>query len=276
MNLSNKEELIKSLKKNSLYAKKSMGQNFLVSKNALEKIVESAELKSIDNVLEIGPGLGTLTEELVKKAGKVVAVEKDRKLSELLKIKKRIENSKNLEIINADILDTEPKKIMPKAYKLIANIPYYITGQVFRKFLEADNKPELIVMLVQKEVAERICAGPGEMSVLSVMVQYYGKPEIVKVVKASSFFPAPKVDSAILKIRITNNKLRATKEKTFLRCVKHGFASKRKTLINNLSAGYQLDKKAVADIIVSVGLKENVRAQELSLEDWQNIDKKLN
>lgn len=294
MNLSNKSDLIKYFKANNLYAKKNMGQNFLVDESVLDKIVDVAELKDDDTVLEIGPGLGVLTEKLVEKAGKVIAVEKDQRLTELLKLKnERTKEFRNkLEIINADILDLEPKTLNLEAnsYKLVANIPYYITGHIFRKFLGAENKPKTIVMLVQKEVAERICAKPrstgstsslqtssrqaGKMSVLSVSVQVYGKPEIVDIVKADSFFPVPKVDSAIIKLKVESGKLKVD-EKSFFRCVKHGFASKRKTLINNLSSGYQLDKSKIEDIIISVGLDKNVRAQELSLENWEKLSKKF-
>ncbi len=257
-----------------------MGQNFLVDEGALNKIVEAAELKSTDIVLEIGPGLGVLTDKLIEKAEKVIAVEKDDRLSILLNSKYQISNDKQndkIRIINADILDLDTKSLNLEAnsYKLVANIPYYITGKVFRKFLGTTNKPEIIVMLVQKEVAERICAKPGKMSLLSISVQAYGKPEIVDIIKAGSFFPAPKVDSAILKVKIKNNELGIKNEKSFFRCVKHGFASKRKTLINNLSAGYQLEKEKVKDIIVSVGLNENTRAQELSLENWEILSKKF-
>ena len=267
MNLSDKGELIKYLKDNNLWAKKSMGQNFLVNEGVLDKIVGASEIKSTDTVLEIGPGLGALTDKLIEKAGKVVAVEKDSRLASLLKLK--VKNNK-LKVLDADILDVDPSKLMPKSYKLIANIPYYITGRIFKKFLEAENKPEVIVMLVQKEVAERICAKPGKMSVLAVSIQAYGEPEIVDIIKAGSFYPVPKVDSAIIKLKVKSRKYKV-REKDFFRCVKHGFASKRKTLINNFSAGYQLDKDKVKDIIVSVGLNENTRAQELSLDDWEKI-----
>jgi len=277
MNLSDKSELIKYLKENYLLPKKGMGQNFLVDESALNKIVDAADIQLTDTVLEIGPGLGVLTDRLIEKADKVIAVEKDDRLSILLTSKYQISIEKQndkIQIINADILDTDSNKLMPSSYKLIANIPYYITGRIFKKFLEAQNKPEIIVMLVQKEVAERIVAKVGKMSVLAVSVQCHGEPEIVDIIKADSFFPSPNVDSAILKVRVEERKWQVD-EKDFMRCVKHGFASKRKTLINNLSAGYQLEKNKIEDIIVSVGLNKNVRAQELSLDDWEKISKKF-
>ncbi len=308
MDLTNKEELLQYLKQHGLWAKKGLGQNFLVDKNALGKIVETADLSKDNLVVEVGPGVGTLTEELVNHAGDVVAVEKDDKLvrllAEMTKSKYQITNKipidkilKNgnldfdltleiralelvhkLRIINADILKLNLNEIIGnKPYKVVANIPYYITSKILELFLSADHKPETIVLLVQKEVAERICAKEGSMSVLSVSVQLFGKPEIAGIVPASSFFPSPKVDSAILKIVVSNQLSVVSKEqeREFFRCVHIGFASRRKTLVNNLSAGYRIDKATCSDIIKSVGLSENVRAQELSISDWQKLCKML-
>ena len=224
MDLSDKTQLIQYLKLNGLYTKHSLGQNFLVDREVLEKIVETAEIAPDDLVIEIGPGVGTLTVELVKKAGKIIAVEMDDKLAELLgqlfhcsivpllgskdnratcPSGRRVEQSSNLEIINADILKlniSELTKDCP-AYKVVANIPYYITSKILQLFLTLENKPESITLLVQKEVAERICAKPGHLSVLAISVQAYGEPEIISVVPKESFFPAPAVDSAIIRIK---------------------------------------------------------------------------
>lgn len=298
----NKTELINLLKTNKLWAKKALGQNFLVDEEALNKIVEAAELKPDDMVIEVGPGMGVLTEELVKAAGEVIAIEMDGELAKYLSTKfealnsKQIQNSK-FKILNEDILKVNvPELVGDRKYKVVANIPYYITSKIIRLFLEQKNKPEMMVLLTQKEVAERICAAPGDMSVLSVSVQYFGRPEIVDVVPKESFFPVPKVDSAILKISNIecHSKLdlesrnyhidsgsQATgrndevfsiqNDKEFFRIVNIGFSSKRKTLENNLSAGLRIDKKEAADIIKKAGLSENVRAQELSIQDWNNL-----
>jgi len=270
----NKSELINLLKTNKFWAKKSLGQNFLVDNEALNKIVEAAEIKPDDFVIEIGPGLGVLTDELNGKAKKIIAIEKDQELAEFIKDKK----FEKLTILNQDVLTTNiPELVGDQKYKVVANIPYYITSKIIRLFLEQENRPQLMVLLVQKEVAERICAEPGDMSVLAVSVQYYATPEIVDFVPASSFFPSPKVDSAILRIsRRGDQKSDAVDEKEFFRLVNIGFASKRKTLSNNISAGYRIDKKKAADIISSIGLNENVRAQELSVADWRKLLRYIN
>jgi len=273
-NLSNKEELIKYLKSHNLWAKHGLGQNFLVNKTALDKIIEAGELNEKDFIIEIGPGIGVLTQELVNKVGSVVAVELDKTLVELLKSNNelRIKNhGDNLEIINADILKLNlPQIIENRPYKVIANIPYYITSKIIQLFLTLENKPKLMVLLVQKEVAERIAAKPGEMSILSLSVQSYGVPEIVGLVPKESFFPVPKVDSAILKISNIQYHFKIP-EKELFRVIKIGFSSRRKTLINNLSSGFHLDKETAKGIIEKIGLKDTVRAQELSLEQWHDL-----
>lgn len=290
MDLTNKKELISYLKQNGLWAKKSMGQNFLVDRGVLEKIVAAAELKSSDSVLEIGPGVGALTRELVKKAGEVVAIEKDECLSELLNcsIVKLLEDKNSnlaikqfsnneLKIITADALSLDPEEILgANSYKLIANIPYYITSKILEKFLTADNKPELIVLLVQKEVAERICSKAGGLSLLAVSVQFYGEPELIDVVKRDSFFPVPEVDSAILRIRVRNNrttenntqKTQKIDERNFFKVVKAGFRARRKTLYNNLKAGTNLSSGQIIELLDKMNINRNARAQELTIEQW--------
>ncbi|MFA6963287.1 MAG: 16S rRNA (adenine(1518)-N(6)/adenine(1519)-N(6))-dimethyltransferase RsmA [Patescibacteria group bacterium] len=293
IDLTDKEQLTKYLKSKGLLAKQSLGQNFLVDREVLEKIVEAAEIKTSDTVIEVGPGLGTLTEELILRAGKVIAIEKDDKLAKLLSSQfchpeldsgssivnldsgsQAAVRNDNLVVLNSDILAVNvPELTGGKPYKVVANIPYYITAKIIKLFLTSENKPESIVLLVQKEVAERICAKPGQLSILALSVQAFGEPEIVSVVKRDSFFPAPAVDSAILRIRIQNSEFRIQPEdeRELFRLIHIGFASKRKTLINNLSAGLRIDKKAIADIIKSIGLGENARAQELSLEEWKKL-----
>ncbi len=321
MDLTDKSELLQYLKKNGLWAKKGLGQNFLVDRGALDKIIETAEFapplappqKGGELVVEVGPGVGTLTSELIKRAGEVVAVEMDEKLAKLLEkqlchsreggnletgsqilpppltppraggeplsVQSGMTTKNKLKIINADILKTNLNELVgDRKYKVVANIPYYITSKIIELFLTAENKPESIVLLVQKEVAERICAEPGEMSVLSVSVQLYGKPEIVGIVPKESFFPSPKIDSAILKIVISSqlSVVSREQERTFFRCVHIGFASRRKTLANNLSAGYHIDKKTASDIIEAIGLRPDVRAQNLSVNDWLKLSERLN
>jgi 16S rRNA (adenine1518-N6/adenine1519-N6)-dimethyltransferase len=282
----NKDELIQYLKENHLYTNKSLGQNFLVDNEALEKIVNAGEIKPTDTVLEIGPGMGVLTEKLAEKAGKVIAIELDKKLYELLVESRKLKvESGNLQIINANALDFDLSSLKAKSYKLIANIPYYITSKILEKFLIAENKPESIVLLVQKEVAERICAKPGDMSVLSISVQAFGEPEVVDIIKAESFFPAPKVDSAILKVKsikwphfaeaTRGKKVESVGEKDFFRTVKIGFAARRKTLLNNLSAGFCVDKGTILNILKNVKLNENIRAQELSISAWEQLTTEL-
>lgn len=272
----NKGELVDLLKTNSFWAKKSMGQNFLVDDEALQKIVESADLKSDDLVVEIGPGFGILTEELLERTNEVIAIEKDEELGEFLSRKYNVESRKSegkLTIISGDILTVNlPEIIGEGKYKVVANIPYYITSKIIRLFLESKNKPETMVMLVQKEVAERICGKPGDLSVLALSVQYFGDPEIIGVVPKESFFPSPKVDSAILKITI-NSQSPSNKaaEREFFRLVNIGFASKRKTLANNLAVGYKIDKIKATELLRVAGLEENARAQELNLEEWKAL-----
>jgi len=285
-----KNNLVCYLKQNGLWAQKGLSQNFLINKNALNKIVEAAEIKPDDLIIEIGPGTGILTMELIKRAGEVIAIEQDEKLAGLLpemtksklQISNKIQNDKNLKIINSDILKVNLNELIgERKYKVVANIPYHITSKILELFLSRENRPELLVLLVQKEVAERICATEGEMSVLSISVQLYGKPEIIDIVPKESFYPSPKVDSAILKIGIMNyesgimesNKgdKSAIDEKAFFRLVHIGFAARRKTLVNNLSAGYHISKETASDIIKSAGLKENVRAQELGISKWREL-----
>jgi len=230
-----------------------------------------------DFVLEIGPGKGILTEELVKYAGKVMAVEIDGNLVELLK--DRFKSQKNVEIVKGDILKidlsipTKSYKLKTKNYKIIANLPYYITSPVIRKFLESESPPSEMILMVQKEVAERIIAIPGKMSILSVSVQYYSQSEILFYVERENFEPVPEVDSAV--IRITHNAERVTQNaneiKKFFRTVRAGFCAKRKTLANNLANSFHLDKKIVEEKLKAAGISPTVRAQELSVENWKKL-----
>jgi 16S rRNA (adenine1518-N6/adenine1519-N6)-dimethyltransferase len=251
-----------------------LGQNFLINKAITQRIVQSANLTPLDFVLEIGPGKGILTEELAKHASKVVAVEIDKELSNLLSNK--FGNKKNIKIIEGDILKINARALLrsstPK-YKIVANLPYYITSPIIRIFLESEFPPNEMILMVQKEVAERIVEKPGKMSILSVAVQYYARPEILFYVSKENFEPIPEVDSAV--IRITCNMEHETSgrdfNRKFFRVVRAGFCAKRKTLVNNLANSFHLNKKEVEEKIRKSRLSLKVRAQELSIEDWKKL-----
>ncbi len=266
MDLSDRKNLKLALKLSGLEAKKSYGQNFLIDRDALARIVGAAQLQPTDTVLEIGPGLGVLTDELVKRAGRVVAVEADAELAELLV--RRMPN--NAEIVQADAL-TYDLSVLPAGYKVVANLPYYITSALLRSLLEANNKPTSITVLVQKEVAERIIAKPGNMSILACSVQYYGTPSLVDIVPASSFYPAPKVDSAILHIDLHTEPAFAADPKLLFRLIKAGFGEKRKMLRNSLAGGLAITSAEAVTLIDQAGLRETARAQELAMTDWQRL-----
>ena len=260
-------------------AKKSLGQNFLKSESAIKEIIEAGEVVENDFVLEIGPGKGDLTKKLLEKGAKILAIEKDQRLIEDLKEKfKQFED--NFEIIEADILDFDIEKI-EKNYKLIANIPYYITGAILRKFLEANNQPILAVLLVQKEVAERIVGqnqsriNPKE-NLLSISVKVYSEPKLIKTVKAGSFLPIPKVDSAILKLSNISKKVfeeNNISEEKFFTFVKAGFSHNRKKLSSNLEK--LVDKKEFEKYLIKEKMNPSTRAEDLSLENWIKIVKKF-
>ncbi|MDP4038523.1 MAG: 16S rRNA (adenine(1518)-N(6)/adenine(1519)-N(6))-dimethyltransferase RsmA [bacterium] len=266
MNLTNLAELKTYLKLAGLKPNKNLGQHFLIDDKVLNEIVETADLNIIDNVLEIGPGLGVLTQELSKYAGNIVAVESDNNLAEIL----THYCLKNLLVINDNFLDFDLAK-MPKGYKVIANLPYNITSAIFRKILDNSNRPSQIVALIQKEVAERIVAKPGKMSVLALSVQYFAKPRIISIVKPESFWPRPKIDSAIIKIDVYNKPAFDTDTKKLFRLIKAGFGEKRKMLKNSLSGGLSKDTKFMVEILSKAKISLSSRPQELSLEDWRRL-----
>lgn len=258
-------------------AKKSLGQHFLKSERALNAIVDAAKISPGDTILEIGPGTGALTERLLQTGARVIAVEKDDQLYENLKVKYQNEN---FELIHDDILEfIENSKLKIENYKVVANIPYNITGAIFEKFLSADNHPQAMVLLVQKEVAKRIVDEKG--SILSISVRAYGEPRYVETVKAGSFAPAPKVDSAIISINNISktffNNLPTpsaqgyggSSEEFFFKILKAGFKSKRKKLISNLSTLF--DKQELAKIWQKLDFDENLRAEELDINNWRAI-----
>ncbi len=256
--------------------KKSLGQNFLKSEKALKQIVEAGGISNGEWVLEIGPGLGVLTEKILEKGANLVSVEKDRNLIENLnkKFEKEIKNG-NLFLIEQDALvfETENSPLQNKNYKIIANIPYYITGEILRKALSIWRQPTKMVLMVQKEVAKRICSKEKE-SLLSISVKIYGEPKIIDIVKAGSFYPAPKVDSAIIEISsISKDKLNGIDEAKFFEIVKTGFAHKRKMLGGNLKEIY---KENTDNILEKTNISYKSRAEDLKLEDWLKLTKITN
>ncbi|OHA89608.1 MAG: ribosomal RNA small subunit methyltransferase A [Candidatus Zambryskibacteria bacterium RIFCSPHIGHO2_02_FULL_43_14] len=252
-------------------AKKSLGQHFLKSERALATIVEVGNLSVTDTVLEIGPGTGTLTEKLLAIDCQVLAIEKDDNLYDTLKIKFQKEIvSGQLKLIHDDILKFDFKKLTAKSYKLIANIPYNITGAILKKFLSAEHQPKQMVLLMQKEVAKRIVAQDDKESILSISVKAYGIPRYVETVKAGSFAPMPKVDSAIVVIEnISKNYFKNLTEKDFFEIVRAGFKSKRKKLSSNLSTIFHKDK--VQEVFQKLKLDRNLRAEDADIKIWHKL-----
>ena len=245
---------------------RSKGQNFLINEEVYDKVVESANLNKNDVVLEVGPGLGFLTAKLAQNVKKVIAVELDDKLASALQTGLDSRGVKNVEVKNENILDIN-SKFKIQNYKIVANLPYNITSVFLRKVFESEQKLSLMVLMLQKEVAERIVAKLGKMSMLAVSVQFYSEGEIIQYVPKEDFWPQPEVDSAIIKLKIKNEKLKVN-EKDFFRLVKFGFSSKRKMLKNNLSGGYHISQTEAEEKIKKAGFNPKIRAQELSVIDW--------
>jgi len=289
MDLTSPTAIKELLSKYETRPSKGLGQNFLIDKNVLDKIVDSADIKPNDFILEVGPGLGTLTQKLAEKAGQVVAVEKDKTMVEILK--ETLKNFENVKVISGDILKTNfqftisnfqsnSNDPISKKYKVVANIPYYLTSPLIRALLENENSPETIVLLVQKEVAERICAKPGQMSLLAVSVQFYAEAKIISTVSKNSFWPSPKVDSAIIKITPHKHPVFVNSE-LFFKVVKAAFSQPRKQLVNNLTSLKSLDgvkssnlsKEQISNWLLKNNLKPSQRAETLSIADWINLTK---
>ena len=261
------------LKRYHLRAHKGLGQNFLQDPLALEGIAAAAEVQPTDTVLEIGPGLGSLTRYLAVSAKEVVAVELDQNL--IPPLKAVVAPYQNVRVVHGDILKLAPKELISADhYLVVANIPYYITSAVIRHVLENESKPRRVVLTIQKEVAERICAGPGDMSLLALSVQVYGAPRIAAHIPPEAFFPAPKVDSAVLVIDIYPLPLIHTEQlDTFFKLIKAGFSQKRKTLRNSLSSGLHIAPSEAADLLTRVGIDPQRRAETLSIEEWEQLAK---
>lgn len=261
------------LKVNKILPSKSKGQNFLISENILEKIIVSSNLKKGDNVLEIGPGIGTLTRELVKKNINLKVIELDKNLVKFLK---PLSESKNFEIIESDILKINPEETFSREfvenYKIVSNLPYNITSIFLRIFLGQKHKPKEMILMLQREVVNRIINKDGKWSKLSIMCNLYSHTEYLFDVKRDNFYPSPSIDSAVMKFSIyKKNPYGNFDEKKFWQVVNIGFSSKRRTLINNLSAGLKIDKSVLKVTFLKFGFDENIRAEKLSINDWINL-----
>ena len=259
------------LKKYGLRPHKGLGQNFLQDPIALEMIVAAADIQPADTVLEIGPGLGSLTRYLAASARSVVAVELDQHL--LPPLKAILSPYGNVRLIHGDILELKPGDLIQEPdYVVVANVPYYITSAIIRHLLESPAKPRRIVLTVQKEVAKRICEKPGDMSLLALSVQVYGKPRVVGHIPAEAFFPAPNVDSSVLVIEIYPTPLIPLELlATFFKLIKAGFGQKRKTLRNSLSSGLSISPIQAAELLTRAGIDPQRRAETLSIDEWSML-----
>ena len=252
---------------------RSKGQNFLVNGKIYDFIVKAAALESNDTVLEVGPGLGFLTVRLAQAARRVLAVELDDRLAAYLRAGQEEAGLTNLEIINQDILNFKPTDYGLKdfGYKIVANLPYNISSIFLRNWLSGSIRPQSLLLMLQKEVVERIVARPSKMSLLSLSVQYYAEAKMLKTVKSGNFWPEPQVDSALLRLTLYNRPLSSDEDQKFFRLAKFGFSSKRKMLKNNLAAGLKISSGVILEILTQQGLAAGVRAQDLSLEQWRQL-----
>jgi 16S rRNA (adenine1518-N6/adenine1519-N6)-dimethyltransferase len=248
--------------------KKSLGQHWLKDRDVLANIAEEAGISENDTVLEIGPGLGTLTSELLRRAKKVVAVELDGDLARKLPGQFP---GKELEVINQDILTFDLRNL-PEDYVVVANVPYYITSKIVQLLTTAVNKPRTIVLLIQKEVAERMAARPGEMSILAVSSQVYAEVRLGEVVPAALFTPPPKVDSQVVILEMRQKpQVTPEDEKHFFRIVKAGFSAKRKKLRSSIASGLHISKPEAEKLLKDASISPEDRAEELSIDDWARL-----
>lgn len=266
MDLRNLKDLKTAMKLAGIKADKNLGQHFLVDAESVEAIVQAAEITPEDTILEIGPGLGVVTDQLAETGATVVAVEMDSKLVELLR--RRLPG--NVTVEESDIMKFD-LSTLPNNYKVVANVPYYITSPIIRLLMEASNPPRQAILLIQKEVAERIIAKPGQMSVLALSVQYYAEAEIVASVPRDKFWPEPQVDSAVVKLVRRSEPAFAADPAKLFRLIKAGFGEKRKQLHNSLAGALQITDEQAAQLIDQTDLPKTARAQELSLDQWKNL-----
>ena len=276
-------DLLQVLRRFNFTPKKSLGQNFLFDPVILDRIVAAGEVTATDVVLEIGPGAGSLTRCLAETAKQVIAVELDDRLIPILQY--TLADHPSAAVVHGDILASsletlilpnQKSEIKNQKFKVVANIPYYLTSAIIRHLLESKIKPSLIVLTVQREVAERLCAKPPEMSVLAVSVQVYGEPRIVGVIPASAFYPKPDVDSAIVRIDLFSDSPFADSDATdqFFSIVKAGFSQKRKKLKNALASGLKMKMEEVEEMLNKAGIDSNRRAETLSVEEWKRVNRK--
>jgi 16S rRNA (adenine1518-N6/adenine1519-N6)-dimethyltransferase len=266
------------LAQSGLRAKKGLGQHFLVDRRVLGRVVSAGDLTPEDTVIEVGPGLGVLTQELVQRAGRVIAIEADGEMVSALG--DLVARSPNLTIIHGDIMHLDPASLLPcpstnqvpVSYKVVANIPYYITSAVLRHFLEASRRPTVMVVMVQKEVGQAIVSQPGDMSLLAISVQFYGKPSIVARVPARSFYPPPKVDSVILRVDVYQKPpVSVPSDRAFFDTVRAGFSAPRKQLRNSLAQGMGIATQETADLLQRAEIDPRRRAETLSIEEWGRL-----
>lgn len=257
-----------------LYAKKSLGQNFLINPRIVEKIVEAAAVSAEDTVLEVGPGTGNLTRALAATGARVIAVEKDRRVIEDLQAEF---SAAQIEIIEGDILEFDPAAngLQDGGYKIVANLPYYITSHFLRTVFEKWPRPSLMILMVQKEVARRITAKPPRMNLLALSVQYYADPKIIAPVRAGNFRPMPNVDSAIISLRPKAERLKPAEEEMLFKLLRAGFSGKRKQLVNNLAKNFGMMKDDLPKLFAETGLKPDIRAENLSLSQWMELSKHI-
>lgn len=254
-----------------LHAKKSLGQNFLVDEAALRRVASAADLRPDETVLEIGPGVGSLTRHLAETAAQVIAVELDEAL--LPALRQVLQPYGNVRVVMGDILSLPRPAFVPEtAYAVVANIPYYITAAILRRLLAAPPRPTRLTLTVQKEVADRLCAQPGALSLLAVSVQFYARPRRVAVIPAGAFYPRPQVDSAVVRLDVLPQPaVSVPDEETFFRVVKAGFSQKRKQLHNALAGGLALPGAQARALLLSAGIDPAARAETLTLADWGRL-----
>jgi 16S rRNA (adenine1518-N6/adenine1519-N6)-dimethyltransferase len=261
------------LRAHGLRPRKRLGQNFLVDPVALDRIVDAAGLDGQEAAVEVGAGVGNLTRLLAEQAGQVVAVEVDEQLVAVLR--EQVSDLPNVQVLHGDVLSISDFGFPHLGYVVVGNLPYYITSAVLRHFLEGEPRPKRLVVTVQREVAQRIVAGPGDMSLLAVSVQFYGQPQIVARIPAGAFYPAPGVDSAVVRITAGPSSGIAlgpsVDERAFFRLVRAGFSQKRKTLRNALSAGLRRPPAEVEGLLRQAGIDPRRRAETLSLEEWAGL-----
>lgn len=259
-------------------AKKSLGQNFLQDESIIEEILRVALVGPDDHIFEVGPGTGTLTKRLLERAKHVVAVELDHEL--VTRLQTHFEQSQEVSILEGNVLDMNLNAVLEQAgceggkYKVVANIPYYITAPIIRTLLSLELQPKSLTLMVQKEVAERMTAKPGDMSLLSLMVQYYSDAHIALSVPREAFDPVPAVDSAVVHL-VPKRIFDTEKDRTLFRVARAGFAARRKTLANNLSSSFTLPKEKVEALLLAQWLRTDIRAQALSVEDWEKLTQAL-